>query len=110
VKHALPALSEATLSDLRRQIDGVDEQLLGLLARRCGLVRRVQQLKRASGMPARNAGREREIFLRAGALARRLGMPDEGAVAVLRDVLRCSLLAAGVADAPDRLPRRRAPP
>lgn len=95
-RQTLQASFENTLDDLRRQIDDVDDALLKLLAERCGLVRRVQSLKRSHGIPEHSPRREQEIFDRAEESAYRLGLPGDGAVSVLRKAIRCSLLAAGV--------------
>jgi prephenate dehydrogenase len=52
--------TDAELSQLRDRISSVDRELVGALNRRLELVRRVQELKRESGAPAIDAGREAE--------------------------------------------------
>lgn len=99
----------ADLVELRRRIDRLDERLLALIAERCELVKEVQDLKRANGLPVRSPVREAEMFERARSLAQRLRVPDEGAVAVLKAAMRCCLSAAGATSAPADLDSVPAP-
>lgn len=50
------------LSQLRREIDAVDAQLLPLFLRRMEISRQVAEAKQAAGLPTRNAAREEEIL------------------------------------------------
>jgi chorismate mutase-like protein len=50
------------LEALRRQIDAVDERILGLVAERVELVLRVGELKRASGAAVYDPERERRVL------------------------------------------------
>ena len=72
------------IDKLRREIDGVDDQLLALLNQRAGLARRIGALKGAS--PAYRPERETEILR---SLARRNSgpLPAERATAVFREVI-----------------------
>ncbi len=54
------------LEALRRQIDSVDERILGLVAERVGLVLRVGELKRSSGAAVYDPERERRVLERLG--------------------------------------------
>src|SRR5688500_2696986 len=54
-----PDPARAELLNLRDQIDTVDRQLLSLLSQRVGLVHRVGEVKRAAGLPIKDAERER---------------------------------------------------
>ncbi len=53
-----------TLSQLRKQIDALDIQLLRLLNRRAQLVLRIGHLKKKRGMPIFNSRREEEVLRR----------------------------------------------
>ena len=72
------------IEKLRREIDGVDDQLLALLNQRADLARRIGTLKGAS--PAYRPERETEILR---SLARRNSgpLPSERATAVFREVI-----------------------
>jgi len=61
------------LSTLRRRIDDVDVRLAALLAERTALTAAVQDLKRVSGHPGRDARREAEIVSRMAEVAGDLG-------------------------------------
>jgi chorismate mutase len=65
------------LARLRGEIEAVDRQIVGLIARRVALARRVGPLKQALGMPILDPPREAAIVRRAGELARDAGLPDE---------------------------------
>ncbi|MBR6953831.1 MAG: chorismate mutase [Clostridia bacterium] len=60
----------ADLKEIRGQLDGIDDQLTDLFARRMRLVAQVAEIKQAQGLPILDTGREREIVnrltLRAG--------------------------------------------
>jgi 3-deoxy-7-phosphoheptulonate synthase len=65
----LPAGALTTIDDCRQVIDQIDDELLALLARRMETVQRVGELKRVSGMPVLQPGREQALLdrLTAGA-------------------------------------------
>lgn len=50
------------LDDWRRQIDDVDSEIVGLLAKRAQIAREISRLKRVSGTPIRDREREMRIF------------------------------------------------
>src|SRR3546814_6715428 len=67
-------LGEQPLVFLRNQIDEVDDQLAGLLARRQALTAAVQVRKPVGGHAGRDPQREREIAERMAARAPALGL------------------------------------
>ena len=67
----------ADLARLRGQIEAVDRGIIGLIAERVELARRVGPLKQALGMPILDPPREAAIVRRAGELAREAGLHDE---------------------------------
>ena len=52
------------LSDLRREIDDIDDAMHDLLMRRASVVERVKQLKKKNGNVIYRPGREAEIMRR----------------------------------------------
>jgi chorismate mutase len=54
--------NELELEALRRQIDDLDAQILGLVARRVGVVLQVAEHKLAHGLPAYDPGREAKLI------------------------------------------------
>ena len=99
IRFSLPA----TLGDLRRRIDAVDESILRLVAERVELVKEVQNLKRANHLPVRCYEREEEIFVRARGIAYRLGIAGDNAVAIIRQCIASCLDSAGVDEELDNL-------
>lgn len=56
--------AEPTLSELRDQIDRIDDRLLELLAERVRVALRIGELKSEGGLPVYDPERERSIYLR----------------------------------------------
>ena len=52
------------LQDIRKEIDGVDGELVALFCRRMELSAKVAKIKKESGMPVLCEERERELLLR----------------------------------------------
>ena len=50
------------LSEIRRKIDTVDDQLLDLFLQRMALAEDVARYKKANGLPILNAAREQEVL------------------------------------------------
>lgn len=55
---------ELNLQDIRGQLDQIDDQLIGLFARRMRLVSDVAAYKKENGLPILDSGRERQIINR----------------------------------------------
>ena len=53
-----------TLDNLRTQIDGIDDELAALLARRMDLAAQVAAIKRETGVPVLQPAREQAILAR----------------------------------------------
>ena len=80
-----------TLDDLRIALTDLDEQLLGLVARRQALSEQVASVKRATGRATRDFGREREVILRGRTSAQHLGISPDLAESLLRQLIQSSL-------------------
>lgn len=74
---AVDASAAAELRQVRGEIECVDRAIVGLIAERVALARRVGPLKQALGMPILDPPREAAIVRRAGELARDAGLSDE---------------------------------
>jgi len=59
-----PASSGKTLDDWRRQIDALDSELLRLLNQRAAIACEIASIKVASGLPAYDGNRERQVLAR----------------------------------------------
>jgi chorismate mutase / prephenate dehydrogenase len=80
-----------TLDQLRQQLNGLDRRLLELIAERQTTSREIARVKRATGYPTRDYGREREVILAVRSGAAELGVPADIAEAVMRVLIRSSL-------------------
>jgi chorismate mutase/prephenate dehydrogenase len=80
-----------TLEELRRRLDVLDGQLLQLIAERQATSLEIARVKRDTGVPTRDYGREREVLLAARSRASQLGVPPDVAESVMRLLIRTSL-------------------
>lgn len=65
------------LARIRDVIEGLDRQLVALVAERVRLAREVGRLKRAAGIPTLDPAREAAVIRRSAALAREVGLEEE---------------------------------
>jgi chorismate mutase/prephenate dehydrogenase len=80
-----------TLDELRRHLDDLDERLLQIVADRQKTSREIARVKRATGVPTRDFGREREVILGARGLAEKVGVSPDLAETFMRLLIRSSL-------------------
>src|SRR5580658_5112930 len=80
-----------TLEELRRRLDELDEQLLQIIAQRQSTSREIARVKRATGFPTRDYGREREVIVGAREQAAKLGVSPDLAETFMRLLIRSSL-------------------
>jgi chorismate mutase/prephenate dehydrogenase len=79
------------LDELRKQLDQADQQLLQLIAARQAMSREIARVKRTTGIPTRDYGRERDVLLGARHHAQTLGISPDVAETVMRLLIRSSL-------------------
>jgi len=80
-----------TLDELRQHLNGLDRQLLELVAERQRTSREIARVKRDTGHATRDFGREREVLMAARARAAGLGVPGDVAESLMRLLIRSSL-------------------
>ena len=78
-----------TLDDLRKRINEIDDEILGLLEERAGVVTDVANAKREANLPTYDPERERQVLDRLAARAGRF--PAEAVRAVYREVMSACL-------------------
>ena len=79
------------LDELRTELTEIDRRLLKLVARRQRVSEQVAAVKRATGRPTRDFGREREVILRGRTTAEGLGISPDLAESLLRQLIQSSL-------------------
>ncbi len=67
----------ASIASLRAKIEAVDERLIEAIAERVALARAVGRAKVAAGQPVTDPAREAAVVMRASALARAAGLPED---------------------------------
>jgi isochorismate pyruvate lyase len=77
----------SSLADLRRQIDGLDAELISLLAKRQRCVEHVIEIKRARKLPARIPDRIDEVLERVRKLALAEKLEPDLATSVWREMI-----------------------
>ena len=80
-------MSEEKLRDLRREIDGINEQLIDLLAKRLKIGGELAKLKKKLGKEIRDEARERAIIDSARKLARERGLDPSFVEGLMRLVI-----------------------
>ena len=65
------------LARCRQQIESLDRELIGLLAKRVALSKEIGSVKKVAGLPTLDPAREAEVIRRAAAMARDAGLNDE---------------------------------
>jgi chorismate mutase len=69
--------SLAELTRCREEIERIDNEIVGLLARRLALGKRTGELKRLAGLPILDPTREAAVIRRVTGVARDGGLPPE---------------------------------
>lgn len=72
-----PTAAAEELETVRGEIERIDRALVGLIAERVALARRVGAAKRALGLPILDPAREAAVVRRAGTLAREADLADD---------------------------------
>lgn len=78
--HSPPKSRDAALDALgrcRQQIEGLDRELVSLLANRVALSKEIGAMKKVAGLPTLDPAREAEVIRRAASMAREVGLSDE---------------------------------
>ena len=65
------------LGKCRQEIESLDRQLIGLLAKRVALSKEIGAMKKVAGLPTLDPAREAEVIRRAAGIAREQGLADE---------------------------------
>ena len=79
------------LDELRKQLDQLDQQLLQIIAARQATSREIARVKRSTGYPTRDYGRERDVRSGLAASAQNIGVSPDVAETVMRLLIRSSL-------------------
>lgn len=81
----------ANMAELRRVIDGLDAELIELLARRAACIDRAIQLKPKEGVPARVAERVEEVVANVRRRAAAEGLDEALVERLWRDLIEWSI-------------------
>ena len=76
------------LDSLRKKIDDIDDEILRLLKKRIEVASSLAKIKRESKMPIYQKEREDEVLSRVKKIAEEQGIPEEYALAILREIIR----------------------
>lgn len=81
----------SSLDELRRHLDDIDQQLIDLIADRQRTSAEIARVKRSTGIPTRDYGREREVIMGARVRAEAGGVSPKVAEDLMRMLIRSSL-------------------
>jgi len=79
-----PAPEDMTLDELRREIEGIDRELVELIARRTYVADTIADVKAERGLPTTDESQEQAVMDRAGANAERFGVDANLVKAIFR--------------------------
>jgi chorismate mutase / prephenate dehydrogenase len=85
-----PRSPDETIEELRRQIDGIDTQLVNLLAQRRQVVERIARVKREHDLPASHPAREEDLISARRDQAAAAGLDPDYVEDLFRTMLRNS--------------------
>ena len=81
------------IAELRGEIDALNAEIVGLLARRVEVARGIGEAKRDLGLPIVDRAREGKVYERVRELARGAGLDPEGVERVFREIVDLSTRA-----------------
>ena len=76
------------MKQLRRQIDGIDKEVIKLLGRRMKLVLKLGKLKKKEGAPVQDKKRETEMLKKLEKQAKKLGLDVKFVNKIYKDILK----------------------
>lgn len=87
----IPAQDCATMAELRKQIDLLDDQIVALLVRRAGYIDRAAELKQIEDLPARITARVEEVVANVRTRAEAAGLDPDLTETVWRHLIEWSI-------------------
>lgn len=75
------------LDELRRRIDSIDAEIIGLMAKRLAVAKRIGEVKKGLGMGVFQAGRERDVLIRRRELAAAAGLEPGFVEALFKGIM-----------------------
>ena len=85
--------SKDDLARCRQEIERIDADIIGLLAMRVDAVHRAWNVKKAAGMPVRDADREAAVLDKCAAAAERASLPSDQVRTLFRGIIQLSFAA-----------------
>ncbi len=82
--------SKDDLARCREEIERIDADIIGLLAMRVDAVHRAWNVKRAAGMPVRDADREAAVLDRCAVAAGTAGLPSDHVRNLFQSIIQLS--------------------
>ncbi|MFQ6115626.1 MAG: chorismate mutase [bacterium] len=81
------------ISQLRKRIDEIDEQILRFLKERIDICKNIGTIKREHGLPVKDPHRENEQYARITELASKLRLDPQEVRAVYQEIIAMSIRA-----------------
>ncbi len=79
------------LEELRKKIDGIDRQILEILAKRMEVVSKVAEYKKENKVALKQHRREKQLIERNRAIAKELGLSEDFVENICRTIINESL-------------------
>jgi len=75
-----------SLEELRKDVDNIDNKMIGLLSKRKSTVKKISEIKKQKNTPIIDEGREQEIISRIKKLAKEKGL-DENFIGSVYEII-----------------------
>lgn len=80
-------MGDYELSELRKEIDKTDEELMRLIKKRLETADKIAECKRKTGMAVLDIQREQEVMEKIKAIARKEGIDEEAATGIFKEII-----------------------
>ena len=85
-----------SIEDIRNKIDGIDEDIVKLIAERVKLAAEIGEIKKQNGLPVEDVRRERGVIDRVRELANAGGLPPDDVEKIYRRIVTAARAAQGI--------------
>lgn len=78
------------IESIRKEIDGIDDEIISLLSKRKHLIKKIAEIKKQSGNPILDQGREQQVMKRLKKLSKEKGLDENFIDSIYEIILKNS--------------------
>ena len=76
------------IEEIRQKLDGIDAQIMSLIAKRMSYMPKIAEFKRKAGIPVEDSAREESVLKKAHELAKAEGISEELAEHIMKAIIK----------------------